>query len=35
MAVVNDIVKSRVQLSKNDKFHAMLATKNIPEAIEY
>jgi len=35
LAVVNDIVKSRVQLSKNDKFHAMLATKNIPEAIEY
>ena len=32
---MNDIVKSRVQLSKNDKFHAMLATKNIPEAIEY
>ena len=35
MAVANDIVKSREQLSKNGKFHAILATKNIPEAIAY
>ena len=26
---------SREKLSKNGKFHAMLATKNIPEAIAY
>ena len=35
VAVANDIVKSREKLSKNGKFHAMLATKNIPEAIAY
>lgn len=35
IAVANDIVKSREKLSKNGKFHAMLATKNIPEAIAY
>lgn len=34
-AVAEDIVRERPQLSKNGKFHAMLATKNIPEAIEY
>lgn len=34
-AVVNDIVKTRETLSKNGKFHAMLATQNIPEAIAY
>ena len=33
--VANDIMKSREKLSKNGKFHAMLATKNIPEAIAY
>lgn len=33
--VINDIIKSREKLSKNGKFHAMLATKNIPEAIAY
>lgn len=35
IAVANDIMKSREKLSKNGKFHAMLATKNIPEAINY
>lgn len=35
LAVAQDIVSSREQLSKNGKFHAMLATKNIPEAIAY
>lgn len=35
MAVAKDIVSGRPQLSKNGKFHAILATKNIPEAIEY
>ena len=35
IVVANDIVKSREKLSKNGKFHAMLATKNIPEAIAY
>lgn len=34
-AVANDIVESREKLSKNGKFHAILATKNIPEAIAY
>lgn len=34
-AVANDIVKSWEKLSKNSKFHAILATKNIPEAIAY
>lgn len=33
--VVEDIVASRQRLSKNGKFHAILATKSIPEAIEY
>lgn len=35
LAVADDIVKSRQQLSHNGMFHAMLATKNIPEAIAY
>ena len=35
IAVANNIMKSREKLSKNGKFHAMLATKNIPEAIAY
>ena len=35
IVVANDIVKSREKLSKNGKFHALLATKNIPEAIAY
>ena len=35
LAVAQDIVSSRELLSKNGKFHAMLATKNIPEAIAY
>lgn len=35
LAVAQDIVSSRERLSKNGKFHAMLATKNIPEAIAY
>lgn len=35
IAVANDIMKSREKLSSNGKFHAMLATKNIPEAIAY
>lgn len=35
MAVMNKIVEERPMLSHNSKFHAILATKNIPEAIEY
>lgn len=35
LAVAQDIVSSRERLSRNNKFHAMLATKNIPEAIAY
>lgn len=35
MAVMNKIVEERPMLSHNGKFHAILATKNIPEAIEY
>ena len=35
MAVTNKIVEERPMLSHNGKFHAILATKNIPEAIEY
>lgn len=34
-AVAADIIKSRSRLSKNDKFHGILATQNIPEAIVY
>ena len=33
--VMRKIVSERPVLSKNGKFHAILATKNIPEAIEY
>ncbi|MCQ2258632.1 MAG: HsdR family type I site-specific deoxyribonuclease [Bacteroidaceae bacterium] len=33
--VAADIVESHQRLSINGKFHAMLATKSIPEAIEY
>ena len=35
VAVMNKIVEERPMLSHNGKFHAILATKNIPEAIEY
>lgn len=35
MAVVQKIVDERPMLSHSGKFHAILATKNIPEAIEY
>lgn len=35
IAVMNKIVGERPVLSHNGKFHAILATKNIPEAIEY
>ena len=35
IAVMNKIVEERPMLSHNGKFHAILATKNIPEAIEY
>jgi len=35
LAVAKDIVQSRDQLSKNGKFHAILATQNISEAITY
>ena len=35
MAVVQKIVDERPMLSHNGKFHAILATKSIPEAIEY
>lgn len=34
-AVMQKIVEERPMLSRNGKFHAILATKNIPEAIEY
>lgn len=34
-AVAADIANGRDKLSKNGKFHAILATKNIPEAIAY
>lgn len=34
-AVVSDIVEHWVSLSQNGKFHAILATSSIPEAIEY
>lgn len=34
-AVVEDILKRWRNLSKNGKFHALLATHSIPEAIEY
>ena len=35
MAVMNKIVEERPMLSHSGKFHAILATKSIPEAIEY
>lgn len=35
LAVMHKIVEERPVLSRNGKFHAMLATKNIPEAIAY
>lgn len=35
IAVMHKIVEDRLMLSHNGKFHAILATKNIPEAIEY
>lgn len=35
MAVMHKIVEERPTLGHNGKFHAILATKNIPEAIEY
>ena len=35
MRVAENIIANRPQLSKNGKFHAMLATKSIHEAIEY
>lgn len=35
LAVVQDIMKGWDKYSMNGKFHAMLATKNIPEAIAY
>lgn len=35
MEVMRKIVEERPMLSRNGKFHAILATKNIPEAIEY
>lgn len=34
-AVLNDIMEHWVSLSQNGKFHAILATSSIPEAIEY
>lgn len=34
-AVMRKIVEERPTLSRNGKFHAILATKSIPEAIEY
>lgn len=35
VAVMHKIVEKRPMFSHNGKFHAILATKNIPEAIEY
>ena len=35
MAVMHKIVEERPMLSREGKFHAILATKSIPEAIEY
>lgn len=35
IAVMQKIVEERPRFSRNGKFHAILATKNIPEAIEY
>lgn len=35
LAVAQDVASTREKLSKNGKFHAMLATKSIPEAIAY
>ena len=35
ISVMQKIVEERPVLSRNGKFHAILATKNIPEAIEY
>lgn len=35
LQVAAKIVEERPQLSRNGKFHAILATKNIPEAIAY
>lgn len=35
ICVMQKIVEERPVLSRNGKFHAILATKNIPEAIEY
>lgn len=33
--VVDDVLKNWLTLSRNSKFHALLATSSIPEAIEY
>ncbi len=35
LAVAKDIFENRDKVSRNRKFHAILATQNIPEAIEY
>ena len=35
MAVVEDIRRNWIRLSRNGKFHAILATSSIPEAIKY
>ena len=35
LAVAKDIAENREKVSKNRKFHAILATQNIPEAIAY
>lgn len=35
LRVAENIIANRPQLSKEGKFHAILATKSIPEAIEY
>ena len=34
-AVVSDILENWITLSQNSKFHALLATSSITEAIEY
>jgi len=35
LSVMNKIIEERPVLSRNGKFHSILATKSIPEAIEY
>lgn len=34
-AIVDDMIKNWLMMSRNNKFHAMFATSSIPEAIQY